>query len=264
MSKHVYLSLAKYHANNKYRKQLAIHPLMNSLSTKSSPPNFDLKNKIISIYDQGSIGSCTSNAICQALRMTQKYHHFNPSRLYLYAKERVIEANGNTNISDSGADAIDGLNQLEKYGVCSESLYPYIESKVNDIPPPSCDIDASHHKIHSIGKLCSDDASTNDKITAIEHVISSGIPVLVGIQVYESFESDQVASNGVVPLPNISTEKLLGGHEVLIVGYDHNIKKFILVNSWGGSWGNHGYFTLDYEYITNPDLSSELICITQA
>ena len=44
--------------------------------------------------------------------------------------------------------------------------------------------------------------------------LAGGFPVILGISVYESFESPQVAKSGVVPMPATS-EKLLGGHAIL-------------------------------------------------
>lgn len=263
MLKHTFVPLEKFHANRISRKTMELHPVM-KITSDSQVDNFNIKSKIQSVYDQGQIGSCTTNAICQALRITRKYHNFSPSRLYLYAKERIAEAGNDVPITDSGADAADGLNQLLVGGVCSEAIYPYDVSKVNDIPPASCDEEALNHKIHKIGRVVLDSASAAEKIAAIEHVIKSGIPVLIGIVVYPSFESQQVASDGNVPIPDTQNEQSLGGHEVLIVGYDHIAQKFTLVNSWGDAWGDHGFFTLDYAYVTDPNLTSEFICITEA
>ena len=52
-----------------------------------------------------------------------------------------------------------------------------------------------------------------------------GYPFVVGIQIYESFTTRYVAITGNVPLPNLETEMLLGGHDVIYV--------VIMRNSWG-------------------------------
>ena len=47
---------------------------------------------------------------------------------------------------------------------------------------------------------------------------------------------------------------LLPGHAVAMVGYDDILKVWIMRNSWGPNWGDHGHFYLPYEYITNQSL----------
>ena len=54
-----------------------------------------------------------------------------------------------------------------------------------------------------------------------------------------------------------SSEKVLGGHAVLAVGYDDAIQRFIVMNSWGTGWGMRGFFTMPYAYLTDTDLSDD-------
>ena len=57
---------------------------------------------------------------------------------------------------------------------------------------------------------------------------------------YEAFESPDVAKTGIVPLPTRG-EKVLGGHEVLLVGYLKDQPNYGLVrNSWGDWLGHRG------------------------
>ena len=51
--------------------------------------------------------------------------------------------------------------------------------------------------------------------------------------------SAYVSKTGDVGLP-LRNEQLLGGHAVLIVGFDDNRQKFKVRNSWGTSWGASG------------------------
>ena len=52
-------------------------------------------------------------------------------------------------------------------------------------------------------------------------------------------------------------ERQLGGHAVLAVGYDDPTSRFIVRNSWGDKWGNAGYFTMPYDYLTDANLSDD-------
>lgn len=117
--------------------------------------------------------------------------------------------------------------------------------------------EAAQHKISGFSVIpCDADALTN--ITAS---LVSKVPVLLAISVYESFESEEVASTGTVPMPNTSTEQLLGGHEVLIIGMDSNQKLATVMNSWGSQWGKNGTFTLPFDYITDANLTQQLTTV---
>jgi C1A family cysteine protease len=74
--------------------------------------------------------------------------------------------------------------------------------------------------------------------------------------VYDSFQSDAVASSGHVPMPG-PDEQVIGGHAVLCLGYDNASQTFLLQNSWGTSWGMQGFFTMPYAYLSNPDLAGD-------
>ena len=86
----------------------------------------------------------------------------------------------------------------------------------------------------------------------MKSALVEGYPVILGINVYESFESDQVAKTGIVPMSKRG-ENLLGGHAVLAVGYKDDVNSkgqgFVICrNSWGENWGDMGYFYLPYSY----------------
>ena len=49
----------------------------------------------------------------------------------------------------------------------------------------------------------------------------------------------------------ISTGERLGGHAVLLVGYDDREEYFIVKNSWGPTWGEAGYFRIAYTQVKN-------------
>ncbi|HTY29087.1 MAG TPA: C1 family peptidase, partial [Mycobacterium sp.] len=55
-----------------------------------------------------------------------------------------------------------------------------------------------------------------------------------------------------MPMPAPS-EKKLGGHAVMAVGYDNASRMMIVRNSWGTSWGKAGYFMMPYEFIISPN-----------
>ena len=60
--------------------------------------------------------------------------------------------------------------------------------------------------------------------------------------------SNNSKTTGKIGMPMIN-DKLIGGHAVIICGYDDNTNELILRNSWGTYWGDNGYFYLPYEYL---------------
>lgn len=116
------------------------------------------------IFNQGGMGSCTANAIAEALRYAyaREGHDttvpWRPSRLFVYYLERVADGAGDmitlqqlqdflgkksvtmkvngqdtdvfswiasAILKDDGADLRNGMKALNQYGVCSEDTWKY-------------------------------------------------------------------------------------------------------------------------------------------
>jgi C1A family cysteine protease len=201
-------------------------------------------------YDQGDLGSCTANAIAgaiQFLQSVQKEPLVMPSRLFIYWNERVMEG---TTDSDAGAEIMDGIKSINRQGVCPEDEWPYEDTRLTFPPTPSCFTDAALEMLLLYQSI--DNTVLPDVLEALALA-----PVVAGFSVYDSFESDAVAKTGVVPMPDVNNENLLGGHAVLITGYDQSSKVFKCRNSWGANWGQSGSFTIPYAYFTDPELASD-------
>ena len=44
---------------------------------------------------------------------------------------------------------------------------------------------------------------------------------------------------------------------MLCVGYDDKTQRFLVMNSWGTDWGQKGFFTIPYSYLTNDNLADD-------
>ena len=225
------------------------------------PASTDLRAGLPECYDQGQIGSCTANAIAGAFEFAlrkQALADFTPSRLFIYYNERAMEGHVGT---DSGAQIRDGVKSIAKQGVCPETEWPY-----EPVPAdPNGNFPHGSREATRPTDACYQDALKN-RATTYQRVVqtldqmrgclAAGYPFVFGFTVYESFESQQVAETGVAPMPGPS-EQVLGGHAVLAVGYDDASKRFLVRNSWGTGWGQQGYFTMPYAYLTESSLSSD-------
>lgn len=214
-------------------------------------------------YDQGSIGSCVSNSICATFKLQESLPlSVEPSRLFHYYAVRSFEHA----IGEEGAYISDGFTILDSShtGVCSETKWPYITSRENTRPPSVCFTEAKLNHLTTWAGVATGTSFVND----LKQVLVSGKAVVIGIAVYESFESDTANSTGMIPMPDTKTESLLGGHAIAVVGYDDAKSAFLLLNSWGTTWGtthpanvsdpsNKGYCYLPYAYVSNDSLCDE-------
>jgi C1A family cysteine protease len=215
------------------------------------PPSVDLRPHCPkTVYDQGQLGSCTANAIAGAVEfdiLKEGKQDFMPCRLFIYYNERAIEG---TVESDSGARIRDGIKVVNKLGAPPEADWPYDIAKFAQKPPAKAFADAKKHRVTSYSRVVQD-------LGQMKACLAAGYPFVFGFSVYSSFESQQVAQTGVVPMPNLQKEQLLGGHAVLAVGYDDSQQRFIVRNSWGPGWGMGGYFTIPYAYLISRSLASD-------
>ena len=224
------------------------------------PAKINLTSHSPEVYDQGQIGSCTANAIGAAIefdRVKQKLADFMPSRLFVYYNERVME---NTINEDSGAMIRDGIKSVAKQGVCAETMWPYDPSPfppnphLTKKPSARCYKEALKHTAVQYQRV-------SRNLSQMKGCLASGYPFVFGFTVYDSFESDVVADNGVVPMPS-PRERVLGGHAVVAIGYDDRQSRFRVRNSWGKKWGVKGYFTMPYTYLLDENLSDDFWKIT--
>lgn len=215
------------------------------------PSIVDLRPYMPEVYDQGSLGSCTGNAIAGAIHYDQNKnknkYHFTPSRLYIYYQERAIEGTIN---SDSGAMIRDGIKACAEIGVCPEYKWPYNLDSFAVTPTAFANESAIKHKIKSY-------YSVNQNINSLKSALAKGYPFVFGFSVYSYFESDEMLQSGVLKMPDAS-QSFQGGHAVLCCGYDDSKQMFLVRNSWGSGWGPFkGYFWMPYSYISDSNLASD-------
>ena len=223
-----------------------------NLEITKLPASIDLRSKFPPCYDQGQLGSCTANAIVGA------YQYLTPSfmgsRLFQYYNERVIEGDVPY---DNGATVSDSVKAVQNYGLCPESEWTYDINKFAVKPTTRCYTDGLKHRAIKVYNV-------QQTLSSMKAYLNQGYPFIIGIVVYSSFETNSVAKTGFVPMPPVNrNDYILGGHCVVVVGYNDNLKGgvWIVRNSWGTNWGVNGYFYLPYNYLTNPNLCSDNWCI---
>ena len=236
------------------------HPHIQTLQAAAPlPASGDLTAGYPNPFDQGQLGSCTSNALIGAvLYELIKQGKVNPancagpangtsgsqmlSRLMLYYDERSIE--GDTS-HDNGAALADGIYSLFTQGTCLESLWRYSDNATQFAvkPTTACYTQAKLYEetalatsvigseASSIASLATDlvvanTASVALNLITIKTLLNAHCPVVCGILAYPELESAIVAGPGVgagiVSMPT-AREKSIGGHAIAFAGWNDNM-----------------------------------------
>lgn len=165
----------------------------------------------VPIYDQGSVGDCTSEAICGALSTGPFRHRIRSQRtmLAVYHDETLIDGFGDPfPPNDRGSSGLAACKVAQRRGWITGYR-------------------------HCFG--------LDDVLAALQDG-----PVLAGVSWWSSF--DQPASDGTCPLtPNAY---IRGGHEVCLVGLDVANRTIRFANSWGPTFGVKGYGMWTYDTLT--------------
>lgn len=212
----------------------------------------DLRKYCSPIENQGSLGSCTGQAIAGAIELLNKRNgrYSDISRLFIYYFERLLLGTVNY---DSGAYIRDGIKSVSRYGAPLEKLWPYIVSKFKQRPLTEAINDALRRKVTRYERIVNHDGCID--------ALNNGYPIIIGFDVYSSFY--RINRTGVMTYPNKRQERLLGGHAVLIVGYDAVRQHYIVRNSWGTAWGDKGYFYMPFSVIQDTSMSSDFWIIKE-
>jgi C1A family cysteine protease len=206
------------------------------------PSVVDLRAECSPVEDQGSLGSCTAQALVGALEFLEikaGTPFQNLSRLFVYYNELFAEGNKGV---DAGAQLRTGIKVLKSFGVCREDKWPYDISKFSIPPTVECDRQALDHQVTAYQRLTT--------LTEMKACLAMGLPFVFGWKVFKSAMSDKIKASGDVPMPS-RWEKIvgpLGGHAEMMIGYDDSKGKWLPRNSWGADWGDDGYGTLPYDY----------------
>jgi C1A family cysteine protease len=191
----------------------------------------DGQNWMTSVKNQEGCGSCVAFAAVGALEGQLKVQANNPSWNIDLSEQHLFSCGGGT--CSGGWYISSALNYLQQYGTPDEACSPYqggSGSCSNSCP----DWQSQAFKISSWSWVA-------NNVGAVEAALMNG-PLVAGFTVYADFYYGY--NGGVYHWDHVSQP--VGGHAVVIVGYDQPAQYWIVKNSWGPNWGENGYFRIGF------------------
>lgn len=207
----------------------------------------DLRQWASPVESQGHLGSCTGQAVVGAYELLLNKQvpdkFIDLSRLFVYYNARLIE---NVVNEDVGAYMRDAVKAVQKYGVCSEKLWPYQIADYAITPSVTSYDDARHRCIKNYYRI----HVLEDMLDAL----NKEWPIVFSMRVYESFDELYNTSN-TTKMPS-QGEEPIGAHAMCFVGYDLNKQVLIARNSFGKYWGQDGYCYIPFDYVRTEVMDS--------
>lgn len=187
----------------------------------SLPPKLDRTADMLPVRDQGQEGTCVAFASCACKESEEEREGYLSTRdIYEIIKE-----------PGGGAYPKSAMEVFLKRGVPPESCRPYTPNVINPPCPNALEL-AMPNKIKAYARLQTLDEM---KQTLCEH---GCFMIAVGVtNNWFSVGKDGVLADG---------DNIIGYHAVALVGYDDEMERVKIRNSWSHNWGENGYGYIGY------------------
>ncbi|MGZ3669769.1 MAG: C1 family peptidase [Bdellovibrionota bacterium] len=195
--------------------------------------NKDGQNWVTPVLNQGNCGSCVAYSTVGTLETQMNISRAAPFLNMQYSADHLFACGGGS--CESGWYPDSAASFLQGTGVVDEACMPSTSKATGQ------DV--------SCTAQCSDSAARSQKVSsvntprnadAVKAALKRG-PLVTTLDVYADF---MVYGSGVY---KHSTGDYMGGHAVSIVGFDDSKRAWLIRNSWGSDWGDHGFAWVSYD-----------------
>ncbi len=247
---------------NFLKKSIYFSKKNNKFNLNHEPRVVDLGMGNVPVLHQGHHGTCVTFAETAAL---DALHNAGD-----YISQECLLALGNYKYNThewemSGWDGLyvhNGPNRLKMYGIVSKDNCPFT------YPDTFSTLSPAEYKSLSFGKQWANHFKAEflpmENINAVREQLDSGNRVVIAsllnlIDSKAGYPIDATHPTGYWRLPDNEQDRMeffkdmymygaIGGHALIITGYDDFEQRFKIRNSWGTRFGDNGDFYMSYEY----------------
>jgi hypothetical protein len=235
---HTILATAKDAAGN--QGTISITVTVNTVVV-TPPSSTGVFLKMPPVGNQSGEGSCVAFAVGYAARSAEQYYKTNASSYSfstnIFSPEFLYNQIKFSADCGSGSAMQTGLDFIVANGITTFQSMPYSATNGCTLLPTSTQSsEAANYKISSYSKLY-----TTDK-AAIKAMVSQKHPVIITILADNSFIN---AKAGFIWKTYSGSGSL--PHCIVICGYDDAKNAYMVMNSWGTTWGDAGFSWIDYD-----------------
>ncbi|HEX7899978.1 MAG TPA: C1 family peptidase [Planctomycetota bacterium] len=226
------------------RDELEQLPVVEPPDVPILPPAVDLRADFPPTGDQGGLGSCVAFATTYALRsylerksdgkpLIDAAGAADPARVFSPA----FTYNNIPRGPNGGSTFPYALSFLHKYGALPWKESPYDGARVG---PPADASQLQRAEAWRIGGWGRVDVKTR----GLKAFLATKNPILFGAPVDQGFKDTKAGD-----VWKSRVGPVLGGHAMVLVGYDDAKGAYRLQNSWGTAWGDGGTGWIDYAWL---------------
>lgn len=220
------------------------------------PGSVDLRKiSTAPIEDQLTTQACGGFAGAALMSFLYPLMNFSAAQVYYEARRLAGDE-----LRDAGVETRNVLKALQKTGAILNDAWPFRADKIFLKPPPG----PTTFQIGSYAMLTG--------AREMLECLAAGFPFILGFKMPASLENDVTDRLGILQLPDLATDRLIGGHLTLCVGYVTGFKAsplltrsgldpsrvddtmLLIRNSWGSKWSPtyRGHFWMPLSYAANP------------
>lgn len=202
------------------------------------PTEFDSRTewpgKVHAVRDQGSCGSCWAFGATEAL--SDRFFIEKGTDVVL-SPQHLVSCD-KSNFGCNGGYLDKAWNFMHKTGVVTDECYPYTSGTTGE--DGTCSDHCTSESDDEFDMFHSASPTMTSNVAKTQQAIMRDGPVEAAFTVYQDFMSYK---GGIY---KHTTGSMLGGHAIKAIGWgeENGTPYWIMVNSWGESWGEQGLFRI--------------------